>query len=57
MLNFFRSQGVIYPELCFLVTAAIGFPVSIYALGIGDPDTKGMQYQDNALGRLSRPRL
>jgi hypothetical protein len=43
-LEFFRDQGVAYPELCFLTSTAVGFPVSIYWLGAG-PSAKGAKYQ------------
>jgi len=49
MLDFFRSQGVAYPELCHLVSSAVGFPISIYWLGKG-PGRKGTKYQVIALG-------
>jgi hypothetical protein len=45
MLDFFRNQGVAYPELCFLVSSAVGFPVSIYWIGLGGPNAKSTQYQ------------
>lgn len=38
-LDFFRSQGVIYPELCFRTSSAVGFSVSIYAMGGGTDQT------------------
>jgi hypothetical protein len=45
MLDFFRSQGVAHPELCFLVWSAVGFPVSIYwMVGVAVGAT-GTQYQ------------
>lgn len=45
MLEFFRNQGVAYPELCFLVSSAVGFPASIYWIGTGGLGAKGTQYQ------------
>ena len=44
-LDFFRRQGVMCPELCFLLSSAVGFPVSIYWMGTGGPGKKGTQYQ------------
>ena len=44
-LDFFRSQDVAYPELCFLVSSAVGFAVSIYWIGAGGPGAKDTQYQ------------
>src|SRR5258708_162040 len=29
-LAFFREQGVLYPELCYVTSRAVGFLVSIY---------------------------
>ena len=44
-LEFFRSQNVLYPELCFLTSSAVGFPISIYWIGAEVFGAKGDQYQ------------
>ena len=54
MLEFFHKEGVAYPELCFLVSSAVGFPVSIYWLGKG-PGKKGTRRSDTATGPAPGP--
>ena len=52
-LDFFQSQKVAYPELCFLASSAVGFAVSIYWIGEGGPGTKDTQYQVMCLSSCS----
>lgn len=33
LFDFFVKQKVVHPELCYLVSAAVGFPVTIYWVG------------------------
>lgn len=40
--TFFREQKVCYPDLCYLVSRAVGFPVSVYWFGLSK---KNMEYQ------------
>jgi hypothetical protein len=43
-LDFFRRAGVIYPELCYITSVAVGFPVAVYQLSAGAV-AKGKRYQ------------
>jgi hypothetical protein len=43
--DFFRLHRVAYLELCFLTSAAVGFPVSIFWVGPAGPGRPGTEYQ------------
>lgn len=44
LLDFFCREGVNYPELCYLTSIAVGFPVTIAILVVG-PGPGGKRYQ------------
>jgi hypothetical protein len=43
--TFSAARVLFTPKLCFLVSAAVGFPVSIYHLSVADDGTPGPLYQ------------